>query len=170
MDTSSLISLKAIEVLEFASENIEIMVTSAVVEELREMSKVSDREGEAAGKILELVSKEKISVAEIDSKERVQEVTSSRVDKGEATCFILCQEKEIKNLIMDDVEAASRLEGRAIREGIRQKISVAVIMELVERELITREEAKKSIEKLKNMRDWRGGVLEVLADKYLSSK
>ncbi len=50
MDTSSLVSLKTIDVLELVSENIEITVTSTVVEELREMSKVSDREGEAAGK------------------------------------------------------------------------------------------------------------------------
>ncbi|KXA96082.1 hypothetical protein AKJ37_06080 [candidate division MSBL1 archaeon SCGC-AAA259I09] len=169
MDTSSLISLEVIDILELTSENIEIIVPSAVVEELREMSKISDREGEVAEDILALISKEKISVVEVDS-EKVRKITSSQVEKGEASCFVHCYEKGVRNLIMDDIEAASQLEGRTIKEGIRQKISVAVIIELMKKELITKEEAESAVEKLKKTRDWRGGVLEALADKYLSNE
>lgn len=167
MDTSSLISLKVIDILEIASENIQITITSIIMEELKKMSKTSDREGKAAKEILELISEEKISVVEVNSKDKVQEITSPQVDEGEASCIVCCQEKEIKNLVMDDINAASKLEGRAISKGIQQKISVAIIIELMKKKIITKEKAISLINELKKSRDWKGGVLEVLADKYL---
>lgn len=170
MDTSSLVSLEVIDILELASENIGITVTPTVVKELRRMSKIPDREGDAAKGVLDLISDEKISVAEVESKDEAREITSSRVEKGEASCFVCCKEQKINNLIMDDIGAASRLEGRSIKNGIRQKISVAAIIELMRKDVITEERARTEIERLKKTRDWKGGVLEVLADKYLSEE
>lgn len=156
--------------LKLAAENIEITVTSAVVRELEDISKISDSEGKAAREILDLISSGEIQVEEIETENKVREITSTRVEEGEASCFVCCQEKKIKNLIMDDIEAASSLEGRAISNGIRQKISVAVVVDLMKQNIISEKSAEEAISKLKESRDWKGGVLEVLANKYLPEK
>ncbi|MFW6111321.1 MAG: hypothetical protein ACOC6H_04715 [Thermoproteota archaeon] len=46
------------------------------------------------------------------------------------------------------------------------KISVAVISELVQREKITPQQALKAVKKISHIREWQGGVLQVLARKY----
>jgi len=70
---------------------------------------------------------------------------------------------------MDDVEPASSLEGKAIREGINQSISTGVIVELMQKEVISKERAGEALDRLIEDRDWRGGVLEMLAEKHFSN-
>ncbi len=70
---------------------------------------------------------------------------------------------------MDDVEPASSLEGKAIREGINQSISTGVIVELMQKEVISKERAGEALDRLIGDRDWRGSVLEELAEKHFSS-
>ncbi len=63
---------------------------------------------------------------------------SSGVDKGKASCFVCCVENGIRNLIMDDVDAAYELEGRALASEIKLKISAAVIIELMRKGMISK--------------------------------
>lgn len=170
MDTSVLISLGMVDLLEMASENVEIFVPSVVVEELEEIGGYPDPEGKAAKDALGLVFKGKIHVEEIKAAKEVRETLSAHVDEGEASCFVYCKEKGIKNLVMDDIGAASELEGEALSEGISQKISVAVIVELLRGGEISPEKARLAIRGLMEERDWKGGVLEVLAEDYLSEE
>lgn len=170
LDTFALISLGIVNLLEPASENFEVIIPSAVEHELREVSEYPDPEGKAAKEALNLISKGKITVVELEAEREVKEILSPHVDEGEASCFICCKETRTRNLVMDDIDAAFELEGKAISEGIRQKISVAAIVGLMRNKIISQEKAKLAINKLIETRDWKGGVLEVLAREYLSEK
>jgi len=61
------------------------------------------------------------------------------------------------------------MERKARREGIDQSISAAVIVELMQKEVISKEEAGEALDRLIGDRDWRGSVLEELAEKHFSS-
>ncbi|MFP4050820.1 MAG: hypothetical protein ACLFVB_03675, partial [Thermoplasmata archaeon] len=164
-DTSALISLNTIDLLELGLENIEMITTSQVVEELEDMQGFEDRLAEEAESILSYIDEERLNVVEI-SEEKLDEVISRSVDKGEASCFICAKETKTKFLVMDDVEAASSLEAEAMREGIHQRISVAVIVELLQKGVISKRKVRKALDDLIEDRDWKGGVLELLAEEY----
>ncbi len=167
MDTSSLVSLEMVGLLGQALKIIQVSVPSVVVKELVEISKFSDPEGKAAENVLRLIKERRILVVKVRAKKRVSELLSSEVDEGEASCLVCCAENGIENLIMDDVDAAYELEGVALAGEIKLKISVAVIVELVRRKIISREKAASAIGKMVRIREWEGGVLEVLAKRYL---
>lgn len=154
MDTSALISLHMADILEIASRNIDMVTTQLVKEELEEIKQYDDPIGQAAEEILHLIYSE--------------EIRTTHVDDGEASCFVLAKDFKIKILVMDDIKAASALEGRAIKEGIDQRISVAVIIELLNMDVISRGKAKTGIKDMIKDRGWKGGVLEILKEKYLS--
>lgn len=167
MDTSSLVSLEMVGLLRRALKIVEVTIPGVVVEELEEISKFSDPEGKAAGTILKLVSERKIPVVKVRAKKKVDELLSSEVDEGEASCLVCCVERGIENLIMDDVDAAYALEGRALAGEIKLRISVAVIVELMRRKIISKKRAASAIRRMVKIREWEGGVLEVLAERYL---
>lgn len=167
LDTSALISLETIELLEPALESIEVLTTFQVVDELESMIEFEDRLAERAESVIRYVDEEKLEVVEI-SEEKIDRVMSESksVDKGEASCFLCAKESKVENLVMDDVAAASSLEGEAMREGIHQRISAAVIVELMQNEVISKERAREALDCLIEDRDWRGSVLEVLAEEH----
>jgi len=167
MDTSSLISLELSGILQRSLKLLQIVIPSTVKEELEEISKYSDEEGKAAKLILKLIQNKKIPQLEIKDYKKVENLLSSDVDRGEAECFVLCLENKITILIMDDVDAAYSLEGLAKVNDIKLKISVAVIIELSKKKIITKKQALRAIRKMINIREWEGGALEVLAKKYL---
>ena len=166
MDTSALISLQIAGLLDVASENIDITITEQVVDELLEIKQYNDEVGRAAEEVLSIIERGSIDIVNVP-REDIEEILSSSVDEGEASCFVLAKKDKIRNLVMDDIKAASTLEETAIKEGIRQRISVAVIMELLNESVISKEEAKKGVREMIKDRGWKGGVLEVLAEKYL---
>lgn len=168
-DTSALISLKAIDLLELGLENIEMITTYQVFKELENMRRFDDRLAEKAECIISYIDKERLKVVEI-SEEKLEEVISASVDRGEASCFICTKESKTKFLVMDDVEAASSLEAEAMSEGIHQRISVAVIVELLQKGVISDKKARKALDDLIEDRDWKRGVLEVLAEEYFISE
>lgn len=165
-DTSALISLETIDLLELCLENIEMITTSQVVEELENIRKFEDRLAEKAESIISYIDEERLKVVDI-SEDKLDEVISPNVDRGEASCFICSKESKTKFLVMDDVEAASSLEAEAMSEGIHQRISVAVIVELLQKGVISNKKARKALDDLIKDRDWKGGVLEVLAEDIL---
>lgn len=146
-----------------------MITTSQVVEELEDMQGFEDRLAEEAESILSHIYEERLKVVEI-SEEKLDEVISRSVDKGEASCFICAKETKTKFLVMDYVEADSSLEAEAMREGIHQRISVAVIVELLQKGVISKRKVRKALDDLIEDRDWKGGVLELLAEEYFVGK
>jgi predicted nucleic acid-binding protein len=169
MDTSALISLELIGLIEKALKIIEIIIPEAVKDELKELSDYKDKEGESAKKILGLLKKGKIKVVKIKNRKKAKEILSKNVDYGESECIISCIENDIDVLIMDDVSAAYELEGLAISKDIKLKISVAVLIELQKERVINKKQLLDSIKKLIKTREWEGGVLEILSKKYLEN-
>jgi predicted nucleic acid-binding protein len=167
MDTSSLVSLEMVGLLRRALKITEITIPAVVAEELKEISKFSDPKGKAAENISKLIDERKISVVKIRARKKVDGLLSSDVDEGEASCFVCCVENGIENLVMDDVDAAYELEGRALASEIKLKISAAVIIELMRKKVISKKRSASAIKKMVKLRGWEGGVLEVLAKKYL---
>ncbi|MFP4001900.1 MAG: hypothetical protein ACLFSM_00570 [Thermoplasmata archaeon] len=169
LDTSALISLETIELLELALENIEILTTSRVVDELEKMIEFEDRLVERAENVIKYVDEGKVEVVDVSEKKVDRVVSESKsVDKGEASCFLCAKESKVVNLVMDDVAAASSLEGKAMRDGIHQRISAAVVVELMQKEVISEEKARESLDSLIEDRDWRESILEVLAEEHFS--
>lgn len=166
MDTSSLISLGISGLLPDCLEIVEIMVPRAVVEELKEIGKFKDEEGKTARKALKLIEEGKIEKSKKYDDEKITPILSSDVDRGEAECFLLCLGEGINTLVMDDVDAGYALEGRAVARDIRLKISVTLVSELVRQGRITEKRTLKAVRKISEIREWEGGVLELLAKKY----
>lgn len=169
MDTSSLVSLDIIKMLKKCLKIVEVTVPTSVVEELKELSGYTDREGRASEEILEIIRNKQINVVKVKNRKKIDSLLSADVNEGEAECLICCLEQKIGILVMDDVDAAYRLEGLAIANNIKMKISVAVIVELLRQNKISKKEAVASIRKLIKLREWEGGVLEVLAKRYLEN-
>lgn len=165
-DTSAIISLASINLLEKSLKILKIFITNEVLDEINNMSKFKDIKGTSANKILRLIKEKKINVIKV-SKDKTLLFTSKDVDKGEASCFSACIENEIKSLVIDDIDAAYSLQDLARIKGIKIRISVAIITELLKAKLMTKEESIKAIKNLIKIREWEGGVLEVLAERYL---
>ena len=167
-DTSALVSIGIAGLAEKCLEIAEINVPEAVMEELEEISSYADEEGKAAKAVLGLVKNGKIIKSEVKDGGKVHKLLSKDVDKGEAECFVLCIERGIKKLVMDDVDAGYSLQGLAKSEGIVIRISVALIAELLKKNRLSKKEALEAVGKMAKAREWEGGVLEVLAGKYFS--
>jgi len=169
MDTSSLVSLEMISILKKCLKIINITTPTSVKEELKELSKYTDREGRASKEVLKFIKDRRINIIKIKNSKKVESLLSADINEGEAECLVCCLEKKINTLIMDDVDAAYRLEGLAIANNIKIKISVAVIIELLRQRKISKNEAVATVKKLIKLRKWESGVLEVLSKKYLEN-
>ncbi len=167
MDTSSLVSLELIGILKKSLKILEITIPEVVKNELKELGKYQDKEGKSAKRILGLIKKGKIKVVKIKNRKKTEKLLSKNVDQGESECIICCIENEIKTLIMDDVSAAYELEGFAISKDIKLKISIAVLIELYREKMLNSKQLLSCVKKLIKTREWEGGVLEILAKKYL---
>lgn len=165
-DTSSLMSLEFMEILSEAFRIADVYITNVVEEELKEISSFSDEKSRIAKSILKHIQDRKIQCIRIKSSS-FSNYISRNVDAGEASCLALCILKKIPCLITDDADAAYSLGRIAMQKGIKIRICVAVLMELVKSNKISKSEAKEKLEKLIKKRSWEGGVLEVLAKKYL---
>ena len=167
IDTSALISLGCAEILKKSAELLECSLPSEVHSEIRELSKYDDAEGNAASRVLDMISEGKLIQLVIAHKENAEALISADVQHGEASCFVLCVERKISLLIMDDIDASFALSNKAHVQGIRMRISVAVAVELCRQGRISKSQLKTVVGKLIKQRRWEGGVLEVLAHKYL---
>lgn len=166
MDTSALISLQVAHLIKKTLQITQIIVPSLIVEELKEISSYQDEEGQTAHTLLDLIQKGRIEETKIKGKERVESLLSADVDRGEAECLVCCLQNQIDLLVMDDVDAAYALASYAKIQNIDIKISVAVISQLVQSKKLTPEQALQAVKKISQIREWEGGVLQVLAKKY----
>jgi len=169
IDTSSLVSLEMIRILKKCLEIVKITIPASVEGELKELSEYKDIEGKASKEILKLIRNKQINVIKIKNRRKVESLLSADVNEGEAECLACCLENKISILIMDDVDAPYRLEGLAIANNIKMKISVAMIIELIRQKIIDKNEAIATIKKLIKLREWESGVLEILSKRYLET-
>jgi len=150
IDTSGLISLASINILETVIEEYEVHVTREVVEELNETANYEDSHAESSEKALEKISDTEIH--ELD----VGEFESSRVDKVEYSCVLLANKIEADFVITDDFRSLPEL-----KSLIDSQIAISPIMlkALVKRDLIQESEARQMLEELAENRNWLGAPI-----------
>ncbi len=166
IDTSSLLSLEFMDIMEGSLSIIEFYITSTVEAELKEIASYDDEKSHLAKEVLNLVGKDKIRCIHIKN-ETFSKYISRSVDAGEASCLALCISYNIPFLITDDADAAYSLGRIAMQKRVKIRICVAVLIELIRAGIITKSEAKEKVGTLIKQRGWEGGVLEVLVKRYL---
>ena len=148
-DTSALISVASIDLLDIFLSEFDVHTTELVIEELEETSEYDDRHGEAAQIVLD--NQDRFTVHDIQG-----EFTSSRVDEAEANCALLTKEIDADFLITDDLRALPELQ---IIAHTKVAISPIVLKALVQRNVLTGEKAKEELDALAENRDWLGAPI-----------
>ena len=144
-DTSSLISIASIQILDTFLEEFDVHTTETVVEELRETAEYEDRHAEAAQTVLQ--HKKQIRIHEVEN----PGFQSSRIDPGEATILKLSQKNTVDFLITDDLHALPELQTVA---DTQVAISPIVLKALTQRNKLEQEEAERKLRELAENRDW----------------
>ncbi len=169
IDTSAVISLALTGILRQSMQVVTLIIPDEVQSELQELGKYADAEGHAAHDALTFFRTGRQQLLPVKNKQRIESLISADVHHGEAACVCLCIEQRIPLLIMDDVDAAYALAGKAQARGIMIRISIAVIMQLLKKGSITRDRARALITTMLKRRSWERSVLEVLAQTYLAA-
>ena len=167
LDTSSIISLSLIGLLAKCLQNFEIIIPKSVIKELKDASTYKDAIGKVATDVVKLITQGKIVVYSVKDHGNVRSLLSSDVGLGEAECLVCCIENKIPLLVTDDIDAMYSLEDIAVINDIETNISIWLLAELEGNRIITKENAVTYIKRLIKLREWEGGVLEVLSEKYL---
>lgn len=148
-DTSALVSLGTIDLLDSFFEEFDVHTTEAVLAELEETATYEDIHGTAAARILDASGQMTIhSVSE--------GLTSSRVDVGEGSCALLTRDIESEFLITDDLRALPELQSIA---DAKVAISPLVLKAFVKRDVLEAETAASKLETLADRRDWLGAPI-----------
>jgi len=159
-DASALLSLEYMGVLDDAIGIADIYTTAIVEDELKEISGYRDEKSRMAIKILSLVGDGKVKCIETKG-----DMLSKYISLNH--CFALCLGAKIPVLLTDDADAAYYLGRMAAQKGIKLRMCAAVLMELISTGKITPQAAKGKLEELIQKRSWEGGILEVLARRYI---
>lgn len=148
-DTSALISLGTIDLLETFFDEFDVHTTEAVLVELKETATYEDIHGNAATAVLETA--DRMTVHSVS-----QEFTSSRVDIGEGSCALLTREMETTFLITDDLRALPELQSIA---DATVAISPIVLKALAKRNVVEAGTAASKLETLADQRNWLGAPI-----------
>jgi len=159
-DASSLLSLEYMRVLDEVFDIAYIYTTGSVKEELEEIAGFRDEKSSVAKKILSHISEGKIKC--IDIKGEGYPKNSSL-----GQCLSLCISAKIPFLLTDDADAAHFLSRTAAQKGIKLRMCASAIVELIHARKMSSVKAKGKLEELIKKRGWEGGILEVLARRYL---
>ena len=149
VDTSSLLSLTSIDLLDTLLLEFDVHVTELVIEELEETSGYDDRHGDAAQTVLD--NRNRITVHEMHGA-----FTSSRVDEGEGSCALLTKEIDADFLLTDDLRALPELQTLA---DAKVAISPIVLKALIQRDILSGEEAREKLDALAENRDGLGAPI-----------
>jgi predicted nucleic acid-binding protein len=154
-DTSSLISLASIDLLEILLTEFDVRSTALVIAELEETSEYEDQHGAAAQIVLD--NRDRLTVHDLE-----RAFTSSRVDEGEGSCVLLTKDIDADFLLTDDLRALPELQTVA---DAKVAISPIVLKALVQRDVLAGEEARGKLDSLAENRDWLGAPIYRRAQK-----
>lgn len=146
-DTSAFISLGIADVLPLVLTEYDVHTTQCVVSELEERAAHEDIHGQAASTALDRFSD--IQVHDV----RADELETSRVDAGEATCVAVARSRDAAFLITDDLRALPELQ--RLTEA-QVAISPILLRALVKQGCLTNPTAEAKLETLVDSRDWLG--------------
>lgn len=148
-DTSALLSLTSIDLLETFLSEFDVHTTDTVIQELEETASYDDRHGDAAHAVLNNSDR-------IPTHSAPEPFTSSRVDRGEGSCAALANGEEAEFLITDDLRALPELQ--TVTDA-QVAISPIVLQALVQRGVLEQDEAVERLDELAEQRDWLGAPI-----------
>jgi len=148
-DTSALISLASIDLLDIFLAEFEVHTTELVLDELENTAGYDDRHGAAAQTVLDNLDR-------IAAHPTGGEFESSRVDQGEGSCALLTRELDADFLITDDLRALAELQTVA---DSKMAISPIVLKALVQRDVLNQADALEKLDELAEQRDWPGAPI-----------
>ena len=145
VDTSALITIASINLLDPVLTEYDVHTTETVIEELEETAEYDDVHGQAAQTVLDQLNRIKVH------KKNEPRFQSSRIDDGEGSTVTLANEKQAEFLITDDLRALPELQTVATSKVV---ISPILLKALVKREILEQEEAVAKLEEAAKNRDW----------------
>ena len=145
VDTSALITIASINLLDHLLSEYDVHTTETVIEELEKTAEYDDVHGQAAQTVLDQLNRIKIHKT---TQPRFQ---SSRIDDGEGSTVTLANEKQADFLITDDLRALPELQTVTDSKVV---ISPILLKALVKREILEQEEAVAKLEEAAKNRDW----------------
>lgn len=150
VDTSAFVSLAVGEVFTPTVEEFEIATTQAVLEELEQTGQYDDRHGTAASTVVE--QRDAFTILSTDP----ETFTTSRIDRGEASCVVATRELDATFLVTDDYRALPELQELVTADVV---LSPVVIRALSKREAISDEAAQAAFDSIAEDRDWLGAPI-----------
>lgn len=153
VDTSALISFALGGLLERVAHAFHVVVSQHVIDELQQTASFPDEIGKTATSVLKHVNQFEIRIV---NPAEVQALITSRIDRGEASCLVLAQAKDVSALISDDFRALHQLRHHAERHGFNLGLGAVLIHTLVLRGTLSRDEALNALERIALKRDWFG--------------
>jgi len=149
-DASALLSLAAGEVVETVLDEFDVHTTEQIVEGLVETAEYDDKHGAAARTVIDC--RDRLTVRGVAT----PNVTSTRIDAGEASCAALVDEHDADFLVTDDLRALPELQPLV---DAKVAISPIVLRALVDRGVLERTEARDRLETIAERRDWLGAPI-----------
>lgn len=150
VDTSAFISIAVADVLGSVLATHNVHTTRCVISELETTADYDDVHGSAATRALEQIHE--ISVHNVNA----DELQTSQIDRGEASCVRVSQQSDADFLITDDLRALPELQQLT---DAQVAISPILLRALVKQDCLTNQEAKARVEKVAAARDWLGAPI-----------
>ena len=153
-DTSALISLGAIKLIDDVLKLARIVITASIIKELEEFAKYEDEYGKASKEVLKY--KDKFIVKKTEIKESIEyiQITDNEL-------YNLAK-RQSSTLITDDVKFSRHVDGK-----IDTQFSTFFLTLLVSSKYLSKEKALELLEKLRNIRNWRDNIIYLITKNQL---
>ncbi len=154
LDTSTLISLESINILEQVLKLFSITTTNSVIKELEEFAKHDDKYGKIAKNILKL--KNKFTIESCGIRESIKYIEST-----DNELYNLALKKELP-LVTDETKFVHHT-----RDKIEVYFTTVFLVILTETKYFTKKEALNKLEELRNIRNWRDNIIYLITKNQL---
>ncbi|MBI2647433.1 hypothetical protein HYW99_03060 [Candidatus Woesearchaeota archaeon] len=154
LDTSALISLESINLLEQLLKLFSITTTNSVIEELEEFAKHDDKYGKIAKNILKLKNKFTIESCEIRESIKYIESTDNEL-------YNLALKKKLP-LVTDETKFVHHA-----RDKIKVYFTTVFLVLLTEAKYFSKNEALDKLEELRDIRNWRNNIIYLITKSEL---
>ena len=155
-DTSALISLGTVKVIDEVLKLTKIVITPSIIKELEEFAKHSDEYGKASKEVLKY--KDRFIVKKAEIKESIE-----FIQKTDNEIYNLAK-KFSSTLITDDIKLSRHVDGK-----IDTKFSTFFLTLLVSSRHLSKEKALEFLEKVRNIRNWRDNIIYSITKNQLES-
>ena len=154
LDTSALISLESIKILEQVLQLFSVTTANSVLKELEEFAKYDDKYGKIAKNILKLKSKFTIESCEVTESINYIEPTDNEL-------YNLALKNKLP-LVTDETKLVHHT-----RHKIEVYFTTIFLILLTEAKYFTKKEALNKLEELRNIRNWRANIIYVITKNQL---